>query len=118
MISRRSLEEAASHSWIYLLSVGADALDEVRLGLIQSLHQLVEGRLHTNKNHNAVQRAFCNSPALPPGGGTDLELSADAGRLLLLVQVQQGLGDAVVKRHAAQVAQRLHVQQVLLGANR
>lgn len=49
----------------------------------------------------------------PAGGGTDLELGADAGRLLLLVQVEQGLGDAVVERHAAQVAQRLHVQQVL-----
>lgn len=29
------------------------------------------------------------------------------------MQVEQRLGDAVVQRHAAQVAQRLHVQQVL-----
>lgn len=29
------------------------------------------------------------------------------------MQVKQGFGDAIVERHAAQVAQRLHVQQVL-----
>lgn len=51
-----------------------------------------------------------------PAGGdnaTHLKLRADAGRLLLLVQVKQGLGDAVVERHAAQVPKRLDVQQVL-----
>lgn len=42
-----------------------------------------------------------------------LELGADAGRLLLLVQVQQGLGGAVVQCHADDQLQRLAVQQVL-----
>lgn len=51
-----------------------------------------------------------------PAGGdnaTNLKLRADAGRLLLLVEVEQRLGDAVVQRHAAQVAEGLDVQQVL-----
>lgn len=29
----------------HLLCVGADALDEIRLGLTQSLHEFIEGRL-------------------------------------------------------------------------
>lgn len=47
------------------------------------------------------------------GGAADLELGADAGRLLLLVEVEQGLGDAVRQRQVAQVLQGLHVDQVL-----
>lgn len=35
----------------------------------------------------------------------DLELCADAGRLLLLVEVEQGLGDAVRQRQVAEVLQ-------------
>lgn len=42
-----------------------------------------------------------------------MELGADAGGFLLLVQEEEGLSDAVVEGHAAQVPQRLHVQQVL-----
>lgn len=34
-----------------------------------------------------------------------LELCADAGRFLLLVEVQQGLGDAVRQRQVAEVLQ-------------
>lgn len=48
-----------------------------------------------------------------PSGGSisaDLKLCTNAGRFLLLVQVKQRLGDAIVERHGAQVAQRLHVQ--------
>lgn len=41
---------------------------------------------------------------------TDLELCADTGWLLLLVEVKQRLGDAVVKREVAQVLQGLDVQ--------
>lgn len=52
-------------------------------------------------------------PPAEGAGSTDLELSADAGWFLLLVQVKQRLGDAVVEQHAAQVTQRLHIQQVL-----
>lgn len=47
------------------------------------------------------------------GGVADLELGADAGRLLLLVEVEQGLGDAVRQRQVAEVLQGLHVDQVL-----
>lgn len=58
---------------------------------------------------------FCNSQHRPAEGSssTDLELRTDAGRFLLLVQVKQRLGDAVVESHAAQVTQRLDVQQML-----
>lgn len=38
----------------------------------------------------------------------DLELGADARRLLLLVEVEQRLGDAVGQRQVAEVLQRLH----------
>lgn len=41
---------------------------------------------------------------------SDLELCTDARRLLLLVEVQQRLGDAVGQRQVAQVLQRLDVQ--------
>lgn len=40
----------------------------------------------------------------------DLELSADTRRFLLLVEVKQGLGDAVRQRQVAEVLQRLDVQ--------
>lgn len=43
-------------------------------------------------------------------GQTDLELGADARRLLLLVQVQQRLGDAVGQRQVAQVLEGLDVE--------
>lgn len=43
-------------------------------------------------------------------GEAHLELGADAGRLLLLVQVQQRLGDAVGQRQVAQVLERLDVE--------
>lgn len=46
-------------------------------------------------------------------GVTHLELGADARRLLLLVQVQQRLGDAVGQRQVAQVLERLDVEQML-----
>lgn len=46
-------------------------------------------------------------------GVADLELRADARRFLLLVEVEQGLGDAVRQRQVAEVLQRLHVHQVL-----
>lgn len=42
-----------------------------------------------------------------------LELGTDTGRLLLLVQMQQRLGGAVVQRHADDQTQGLGVQQVL-----
>lgn len=47
------------------------------------------------------------------GGHAYLELCTDAGRLLLLVQVQQGLGGPVVQCHADDEPQGLGVQQVL-----
>ena len=48
------------------------------------------------------------------GGVTsDLELGADAGRLLLLVEVEEGLGNAVVERQVAEVFEGLDIQQVL-----
>lgn len=43
-------------------------------------------------------------------GQTDLELCADARRFLLLVEVQQGLGDAVRQRQVAEVLQGLDVE--------
>lgn len=43
-------------------------------------------------------------------GEAHLELGTDAGRLLLLVQVQQRLGDAVGQRQVAQVLERLDVE--------
>lgn len=36
---------AARRQQFNLLCVGADALDEIRLGLTQSLHEFIEGRL-------------------------------------------------------------------------
>lgn len=42
-----------------------------------------------------------------------LELGADARRLLLLVQVQQGLGGTVMQGHTDDELQGLGVQQVL-----
>lgn len=39
------------------------------------------------------------------GAVPDLELCADAGRFLLLVEVEQGLGDAVGQRQVAEVLQ-------------
>lgn len=38
----------------------------------------------------------------------DLELGTDARRLLLLVEVEQRLGDAVGQRQVAEVLERLH----------
>lgn len=43
-------------------------------------------------------------------GQTDLELCADTRRFLLLVEVQQGLGDAVGQRQVAEVLQGLDVE--------
>lgn len=42
-----------------------------------------------------------------------LELGTDAGGLLLLVQVQQRLGSAIVQRQAHDELQRARVQQIL-----
>lgn len=44
---------------------------------------------------------------------SDLELCADTGWFLLLVEVKQRLGDAVVERQVAEVLQGLDVQQML-----
>lgn len=49
----------------------------------------------------------------PSSVAAHLELGADAGRLLLLVQVQQRLGGAVVQGHADDELQGLGVQQIL-----
>ena len=54
-----------------------------------------------------------SSAPAPAPLATYLELGADAGRLLLLVQVQQGLGGAVVQGHTDDELQGFAVQQVL-----
>lgn len=57
-------EQQSGASTRYLVSVGTDALDEIGLGLTQSLHQLIEGglgeRRETERTLVSTQRgALC-----------------------------------------------------------
>lgn len=48
---------------------------------------------------------YSNAGSTSIAAAPDLELRADAGRFLLLVEVEQGLGDAVRQRQVAEVLQ-------------
>lgn len=50
-------------------------------------------------------------------GWSYLKLGTDAGRLLLLVQVEQRLGSAIVQRQAYNELQRPRIQQILQSSN-
>lgn len=72
------------------------------------LQRLLLDYIHSwreNPRYHSGWPCYSNAGSALIAAVPDLELCADAGRFLLLVEVEQGLGDAVRQRQVAEVLQ-------------